>query len=91
MSTDITKRHELCLVSRNELSVCGITDVLSFDDTTIMLDTVMGKLTVDGSELHIKSLDVEQGSISVDGKISGLNYADEAETRKGGFFGRLFR
>lgn len=91
MSTDITKRHELCLAMRNELSVCGITDVLSFDDTSIYLDTVMGKLTIDGEGLHIKSLDVEQGNITVDGKIDGLSYSDETEKQKNGIFGRLFR
>ena len=81
--------HNLIMENRNRLTVSGVSDVDSFDDTTVTAYTAQGELVVTGSGLHILRLDLESGSFSLEGHIDTLQYRDA--TPKGSFFGRLFR
>lgn len=81
--------HQLLLEDRERLTVSGVSDVDSFDETTIVVYTDMGELTIKGDNLHISRLNVETGDLKVEGTIQALTYAEPAV--KGGFFGRLFK
>ena len=82
--------HNLILKDRSELTLSGVTDVDSFDETSIIAYTDYGELTISGSALHISSLDVDKGEMSVDGKISSLVYIDQGP-KATGFFSKVFR
>lgn len=81
--------HQLMLEDRERLTISGVSDVDSFDETTIVVYTDMGELTIKGDNLHISRLNVETGDLKVEGTIGALTYAEPAV--KGGFFGRLFK
>lgn len=81
--------HQLMLEDRNRLTVSGVSDVDSFDETTVVVYTDMGELTIKGVGLHIGRLNVETGDLRVDGQVESLTYAEPAG--RGGFFSRLFR
>ena len=78
--------HKLILNQREDLSLTGVTEVVSFDDTSVVLKTHLGTLNVLGDNLVLKTLSVEGGQVSVSGKISSLIYE---EPRQEGFFRRL--
>ena len=80
--------HKLQLVERQQLTMTGVTEVVSFDDTTVVLQTSLGTLVVQGQELQLKNLSLEGGQVSVSGTVSALIYE---EPRQGGGWGRLFR
>ena len=82
--------HNLILKDRAQLTLSGVTEVDSFDETTIIAYTDYGELTVSGSNLHISSLDVDKGEMSVDGRISALTYIDQGP-KTSGFFSKVFR
>ncbi len=87
------KAQTLLLRDRKQMELQGITEVLRFDEGSVVLSTVCGQLTVEGQDLHIRQLDPEQGSVSLDGRVDALYYADTDTSEKGdrgGFFGRLF-
>ena len=77
------------LEDRQRLTVSGVSDVDSFDETTIVVYTDMGELTIKGDNLHISRLNVETGDLKVEGSIQALTYAEPAS--RGGFFSRLFK
>ena len=79
--------HSLHLEGRKMLSLQGIEDVISFDENGILLLTTEGTLTVDGTDIHIVTLCVESGELSVEGRICGLYYVDKT-AKKTGFFAR---
>ncbi len=81
--------HQLMLEDRQRLTVSGVSDVDSFDDTAIVVYTDMGELTIKGEGLHISRLNVETGDLKVEGSVQALTYAEPAV--RGGFFGRLFK
>ncbi len=82
--------HNVIMRDRGELSLSGVTDVDSFDESAIIAYTDYGELTISGSNLHISSLNIDKGELSVDGRISSLSYID-AQPNKGGFFSKVFR
>ena len=82
--------HNIRLKDRAELTLSGVTDVDSFDETAIIAYTDYGELTISGTGLHISSLDVDKGEMSVDGKISSLTYIDQGPKSQG-FFSKVFR
>lgn len=82
--------HNVIMKDRGELTLSGVTDVDSFDENTIIAYTDYGELTISGTDLHISSLNIDKGELSVDGKISQLSYADR-QPDKGGFFSKVFR
>ncbi len=80
--------HNVIIEQRRKLNLSGVTDVVGFEDETIVLRTVMGSLTVKGEDLHIGSFSTSSGDIDIDGKIIALVYTDD-DGGKGGFFRRL--
>ena len=81
--------HQLIMQERQQLELTGVSDVDSFDETTVLAYTPLGRLTIQGSGLHIRQLDLACGVLSVEGNIRALEYTDSH--KGGGFFGRLFR
>ena len=79
--------HRLALSERKKLTVTGVTEVISFEDTAVVLQTGLGMLTVQGSELQLKTLSLEGGQVDIEGSIVALIY-EEPHSR--GWFGRLF-
>jgi sporulation protein YabP len=79
--------HKLSLNERRELTMTGVTEVVSFEENAVVLRTSLGTLIVQGSGLQLKTLSLEGGQVAVDGTISALIYE---EPRLGGwrrFFG----
>ncbi len=81
--------HQLILQDRRCLDLTGVSDVDSFDETAVIAYTSLGQLTVRGRELHIRQLNLEGGTLSLEGQIDSLSYTDTV--RAGSFFSRLFR
>lgn len=78
--------HKLTLSERSRLTMTGVTEVVSFEDTAVVLRTALGTLTVHGKDLQLKTLSVEGGQVEVDGSVSALIYE---EPRQSGWLSRL--
>lgn len=79
--------HRLSLSERKKLTVTGVKEVISFEETTVILQTCMGLLTVQGSQLQLKTLSLEGGQVEVEGTITALHY--EEPKQSGGWLSRL--
>lgn len=89
MAEQINARaHNIIIEQRKKLNLSGVTDVVEFEDETVVLKTVMGSLTVKGENLHIGSFSTTSGDIDIDGKVIALVYTDN-DAGKGGFLRRL--
>lgn len=78
--------HKLTLDQRSKLTMTGVTEVVSFDDTAVVLRTVLGTLEISGQQLKLKNLSLDGGQVAVDGHISALYYEEPREKRS--FWGR---
>ena len=82
--------HHVILEGRERLSVSGVEDVESFDESAIVMNTCEGTLVVRGEGLHIEKLSLYGGDLKVEGSVDSLTYED-AGGERGGFLARLFR
>lgn len=83
--------HHIILEERERLSVSGVEEVESFDETTIVMNTSRGTLIIRGENLHIEKLSLDGGDLKVEGDIDALTYEDSGRERAGGLLSRLFR
>lgn len=81
--------HKLTLNERQNLTMTGVTEVVSFDDVSVILKTDLGTLVVQGKDLQLKTLSLDGGQVAVDGKVSALIY--EEPRQAGSLLQRLFR
>jgi sporulation protein YabP len=86
---NLSKPHCVTVDSRSNLFVTGVSDVPGFDDQTVNLITSMGTLVVKGQSLHICKLSLESAEVSVEGKISSLQYLGDNNSK--GLMQKLFR
>ena len=82
-------KHQLSMDGRKTLVATGITDVVSFDEASIVLSTVCGILAIDGQGLRIVSLDTDEGKAEIEGSINGMIYPEGAH--KSGLFRKRTR
>lgn len=81
--------HKLTLNERKTLTLTGVSEVLSFDDTAVLLKTQMGILTVHGQDLQLKNLSLEGGQVLVEGTVNALIYEQPQPERS--WISRIFR
>ena len=89
MDEVIRSNHNIIIEDRKKLTLSGVKDVISFVDETLLLETVLGRLTVKGAGLHIVNFDTASGDLFAEGKIYAAVYT--SDEKNGGFFSRVFR
>ena len=82
------KPYGMTIDQRRKAVITGVTDVESFDESTVVLHTHGGRLTLNGSGLHVSSLQLEDGKLTVEGAIDSAAYEGGGGRRRGGFFRR---
>ena len=83
--------HHIILEEREQLSVSGVEEVESFDDGQIVLSTHGGRLILSGAGLHVSSLLLEEGKLSLEGTIDGLHYEGNGGKRRGSLLRRALK
>lgn len=78
--------HRLTLSDRRQLTVSGVTEVVSFDENAVLLRTELGDLLIQGSALQLRQLSLDGGQVAVDGTVSAMIYE---EPRPAGWLRRL--
>ena len=93
-NTSINKKaHKLILNNRRCGNLTGVSDVLSFDENEIILETEQGMLMMKGKELHVSRLMLDKGEVDIDGRIDSVTYSEQGSRteRTESFLGRLFK
>lgn len=87
--TAVQTAQDITVKNRTKMSISGVTEVISFDETAVDLKTVCGELCVEGEGLHIGVLDTERGVVSLEGStIDGIYYLRPDGGDRKGFFGK---
>lgn len=77
---DIQFPHRLTLNDRRQLTVTGVTEVVSFDENAVLLRTELGELLVQGSGLQLRQLSLEGGQVAVDGTVAAMSYEEPRQS-----------
>ncbi len=84
----VKKPHLLTLDNRSLLTLSGVEDVPGFDEQTITVRLADCTLVIKGASLHISRLSLDTGDVTIDGKISSMQYLGSSS---GSLRSRLFR
>lgn len=84
----MTGEHHLVLEDRERLTVSGVEEVESFDESAIVMVTGQGVLVVRGEGLHIEKLSLDGGDLKVEGTVESLTY-EQGRQGRGGLLSRL--
>ncbi len=85
-------RCNIIMENRSKLSVSGVEDIDTFDESNFIAITNMGALVVRGADLHINKLNVDTGELVVDGEIDSCVFNNSYSGKGGsGFFAKLFK
>jgi len=87
-SLKIQTPHIINIQNRKTMVLNGVEDVVNFDEYSILMQTVSGTLSVDGTNLHIVKLNVDNGEVIIEGDINGMFYIGEQSAVTGN---KLFR
>lgn len=88
MAKEQTRHTDLHVKERNKLTLNGVCNVASFDESYVTLATTDGRVCIEGEGLKIESLARESGEIEIVGKIDGVFYTEQK--KKGKTFSKLF-
>lgn len=88
-----SRTHSILMENRERVTITGVEDVDSFDESAILLLTGLGYITLHGIDLHINKLNLEEGQLIVEGEIVGLEYNEGGgyQNKGEGFIKRLFK
>ena len=84
--------HNVTIESRERMNVTGVTDVSEFNEYSIILETEMGIMTIEGEGLKIEQLSTQTTEMRVSGDINSIVYSDD-DIRSGhrSFWGKIFK
>ena len=90
-SVSLKNDHNLNLNYREKLSITGVMEIINFDEKCINIKTVCGELSIDGENIRINVLNVENGKLEITGKINGINYVDIYESDRKSLLSKIFK
>lgn len=86
------KKSNLTLENRKRLALTGVLEVISFNESVIMLNTSVGSMTIKGEGLRMNKLDVQNGEVIIVGVINSCIYSGvEIKKDDESIFKKLFK
>ena len=82
--------HTVLINTRTKMTVTGVTDVKSFDESLIIGKTEEEAMSIRGENLHIDKLCLETGELEISGRIDSLAYS-KAYIKNEGLWEKLFK
>lgn len=81
--------HNVVIEDCRRITATGVSEVMSFDEQQVVMDTDHGVLTVEGSGLHVEKLSLDMGELAIAGTVTALYYARRKQGR-GSLWSKLF-
>lgn len=81
---------DIKILNRNYIEITGVEEVISYDEASVVLVICGDRAIIEGEELRITELCVQEGRVSIKGRFISLSYED-LKAQNTGFFSKLFR
>lgn len=87
-STELAQNaaHTILIEGRRRMRITGVTDVESFQEDEMTVQTQAGTLTVWGEGLKLGKLNPEDGQVLLEGNIVTIEYEQPQPERRSLFF-----
>lgn len=82
--------HNIIMENRSKISISGVENAESYNDSEVILHTSKGILIIKGEGMNLSKLNLDSGEITVNGRIVLIEYA-EPKKSSGSFLGKIFK
>lgn len=82
--------HNITLKDRSNLIVSGVEHIYSFSDKKVEVKTSAGEMVIEGENLDMSKLSIDEKVINIDGTINAIIYSKERKTQES-FFKKVFK
>lgn len=82
--------HSISLKDRSNLVISGVEHIYSFNDKKVEIKTSAGEMVIEGENLDMGKLNLEESIISIDGTINSIVYA-KAKKSQESIFKKVFK
>ncbi|WP_195940810.1 YabP/YqfC family sporulation protein [Romboutsia sp. 1001713B170131_170501_G6] len=82
--------HNITLKDRSNLIVSGVEHIYSFSDKKVEVKTSAGQMVIEGENLDMSKLSIDEKVINIDGTINAIIYSKERKTQES-FFKKVFK
>lgn len=79
MDNKIFKDSMLALTNQSNLSLTGVEKVIEVSEKQLVLEVAGTMLMIDGNNMSVQKLDVENGLLEIKGFINALKYQNKKE------------
>ena len=83
------KACSVLLEKRNHLSLTGVLEIKSFQESSAEFETCAGDLQITGEGIHMERLDLEQGEVELKGNFISLYYPEDVKEKPRSFWGKI--
>jgi sporulation protein YabP len=85
----VHKDHKVIMDNRRKITITSVTKAISANASSVLLQLQGSKCVVNGKELHINKLDINDGIAEIVGEIYSFKYSGTGESKN--FFKRMFQ
>lgn len=82
--------HNITLKDRSSLVISGVEHIYSFNDKKVEVRTSAGEMVIEGENLDMSKLSIDDKVINITGTINSMVYA-KAKKPQESFIKRLFK
>ena len=75
-------KHNVFIKARQRMEMTGISDVTSFDEEEIVVQTGECGVSIEGENLKIEKFNSENGELVLNGAVNGLFYYSKKPEKK---------
>jgi len=91
MLQENSTNQNIIINQRQRAHLDGIEEVESFTESEIVALSCLGKILIEGEEMHIDAFSTETGGLDIHGRINSIFYMEEKSSTGKGLFSRLIR
>jgi len=73
---------KLTMEGRRKLTLTGATEVVRFDEELAELNTSLGSVIIEGTDLKLRCLSLDTGTVVVEGELRSFSYEDPRPKRR---------
>lgn len=83
--------HNIIIENRKKLSISGVIEIESFEETTAVMITSMGRLEIGGENFRLIKSNTDTGELLMEGNVIDLYYShkpdEKYKSKRFGLFG----
>lgn len=82
--------HNITLKDRSSLVVSGVEHIYSFNDKKVEVRTCAGEMVIEGENLDMSKLSLDENIINIEGTVNSIVYSKERKPQES-FFKKVFK